>query len=367
MATRKDYYEILGVPRTASQDDIKKAYRKLARKYHPDVNPTNRAEAEAKFKEISEAYHVLSNSERRAQYDRFGHEAPGGFDFNFERDFGFGSFEDLFDSLFGAQGFRARGGVTAQAPQPGNDIVHELEVDLAEAATGTKRTLQIHRQEACQACGGTGSVRGTGGQTCTTCQGTGQVREVRRTPLGQMASTRPCPSCQGRGVAAGAACSTCRGRGRSPHARRIEADIPPGVADGQKLRYGGQGDAGLNGGAPGDLYVTVHVRTHPTFERRGNDIYFELPVTFTQALLGATVEVPTLTGKVHLNVPPGTQGGQKLRLKGCGMPAVRGGGTGDQYAVVRITVPKRLTAEQESLIREFASLSGEHPPSKRGR
>ena len=358
---KRDYYEVLGVSRNATQDEIKKAYRKLARQYHPDAVKDNKEAAAEKFREITEAYAVLSDEEKRAQYDRFGHAGPQGqgfgFDFgsiNFEDlgfDFGFG---DLFEALFG-------GGRRRRGPQRGADLEAEIELSFKEAVFGTERELNVPRTEKCDVCAGSGAAPGTSVERCITCNGTGQVSFSRSTAFGQFIQTRTCDQCGGTGRFIPNPCTACGGRGSRRRSRKVTVKVPAGVDNGIRLRLRGEGEAGTLGGAPGDLYVYLRVRPDPVFKRDGNNILCEVPVSFTQAALGAEIEVPTLEGTARIKVAEGTQSGTILRLKGRGVPSPNGYGRGDLHIKVKVVTPTKLTEKQKELLREFAKLSGEEP------
>ncbi|OIU70613.1 molecular chaperone DnaJ [Rossellomorea aquimaris] len=356
--SKRDYYEVLGVGKGASKDEIKKAYRKLSKKYHPDIN--KEADADQKFKEISEAYEVLSDDQKRAQYDRFGHTDPnqgfgGGADFGGG---GFGGFEDIFNTFFGGGGGRRR---DPNAPRQGADLQYTMSLKFEEAVFGKETEIEIPKEEECDTCHGTGAKPGTKVHTCSHCNGSGQLNVEQNTPFGRIVNRRVCHYCNGTGKEIKEKCSTCGGAGKVQKRRKINVKIPAGIDDGQQLRVTGQGEPGVNGGPPGDLYVVFHVRSHDFFERNGDDIYCEMPVTFAQAALGDEIEVPTLHGKVKLKVPAGTQTGTRFRLKGKGVPNVRGYGTGDQNVQVKVVTPTKLTEKQKQLLREFADISGQVP------
>jgi len=338
----RDYYEVLGVSRDASEAELKKAFRQLAMKYHPDRNPGS-AEAASRFKEINEAYGILSDPEKRAHYDRFGTGAPGAGGFT---DAGFGTlFEDIFEGFFSGG---ARGRARARAVR-GEDLQYELKITLEEAASGVETKIQIPRLETCEACGGSGVESGGRRETCPTCQGRGEVRFTQ----GFLTVGRTCPRCGGEGEIVTNPCKTCRGEGRGRRERVLQVKIPPGIEDGMPMRLTGEGAGGLRGGPPGDLYVVVRVQEHERFARRDADLYAELPLTFPQLALGAEVEVPTLDGTGKLKMPPGTQPGQVLRLRGKGMPHLRGRGHGDACYQVVLEVPSKLTAKQREALEAF--------------
>ncbi|MCA1056199.1 molecular chaperone DnaJ [Rossellomorea aquimaris] len=356
--SKRDYYEVLGVGKGASKDEIKKAYRKLSKKYHPDIN--KEADADQKFKEISEAYEVLSDEQKRAQYDRFGHTDPnqgfgGGADFGGG---GFGGFEDIFNTFFGGGGGRRR---DPNAPRQGADLQYTMSLKFEEAVFGKETEIEIPKEEECDTCHGSGAKPGTKVNTCSHCNGSGQLNVEQNTPFGRVVNRRVCHYCNGTGKEIKEKCTTCGGAGKVQKRRKINVKIPAGIDDGQQLRVTGQGEPGVNGGPPGDLYVVFHVRSHDFFERNGDDIYCEMPVTFAQAALGDEIEVPTLHGKVKLKVPSGTQTGTRFRLKGKGVPNVRGYGTGDQHVQVKVVTPTKLTEKQKQLLREFADISGQVP------
>jgi len=362
MAEKRDYYDVLAVDRGATKKDIKKAYRKLAMKYHPDVSED--PESTEKFKEISEAYAVLSDEEKKQTYDQFGHAGMSGFsqedifsNINFEDIFrgfggGGGGFETIFD-LFGFGGGRRHG------PRKGDDVGYNMEITLEEAATGIERDIEVPHRKVCPRCNGSKAEPGTDTKTCDQCGGSGQVRHVSNTPLGQFATIRPCNTCKGEGTIIETPCNNCHARGIVRHASTIHVKIPRGVEDGSRLRVPGEGDVGKRGGPPGDLYVIINVKKHKLFEREGANLFYEKPISFVQAALGGTVEVPTLEGAAELKIPSGTQSGATFRLNGQGMPHLRWNGKGNLYVVVKVVVPKKLKPKQKELLREFADISGD--------
>lgn len=360
---KRDYYEVLGVSKTASDDEIKKAYRKLAKKYHPDLNPGDK-EAEQKFKEANEAYEVLSDSTKRARYDQFGHAgvdpnygagAPGG---GFGGGFGgfdMGDLGDIFEGFFGG-GFGSSRRANPNAPRRGGDLQTNCTISFFEACKGVKREISIQRMETCSDCHGTGCEPGHSAQTCPDCRGTGQVRVTQRTPLGSMTSSRPCSRCGGKGKIVTNPCKKCNGNGRIRVTKKIEVSIPAGIDDGQTLAVRGQGDSGINGGPAGDLHVTVSVRPDTLFKRDGYDIWCEIPLTYMQAALGDELTVPTIDGKVKYTIPEGTQPGTVFRLRGKGVQNLNGRGRGDQYVEVTVEVPKGLSKAQKDALRNFDKL-----------
>jgi molecular chaperone DnaJ len=359
VAAKRDYYEVLGVNRSASVEDIKKAYRKIALKSHPDRNPGDK-QAEERFKEASEAYQVLCDPERRAQYDRFGHaafEQGGGFG---GFDFASAGFEDIFGDIFGDFfGGQRRG---RSRNRRGEDLRYDLEISFDEAIFGAEKTIRVPRLAACGDCRGTGSKNGTPRETCSACRGSGQLRYQQ----GLFSIAKTCGQCQGQGTVLRDPCRTCGGTGAVRKQQSLSVRVPAGVDTGSRLKLRNEGESGFNGGPAGDLYVVLHVQEHPLFTRNGNDIVCDVPIGFTQAALGAEIEVPTPHGKVKMKVPPGTQSGNVFRLKGKGVPDVRGYGHGDALARVVVETPKKLSARQRELLEEFARLSGEevHPISK---
>jgi molecular chaperone DnaJ len=354
VAEKRDYYEVLGLEKGASADDIKKAYRKLAKQYHPDLNKEN-PEAAEKFKEIGEAYGVLSDPDKKARYDQFGHAGVdgnygggGGFSGGFGD---FGDLGDIFGSFFGG-GFS--GGSRRNAPQKGRDIRARVELTFEEAAFGCKKDISISRTESCAACSGSGAKAGTTPETCSRCGGSGQIRSVQNTPFGQIQTNTTCPDCKGKGKTIKERCPICQGTGKKRITDKISINIPQGVDDGQSLRVRGKGDAGENGGPNGDLYVAISIKRHEIFERDEYDVYVELPITFVQATLGCELDVPTLDGQVKQKIPEGTQSGTKFRMRGKGIPYSNGSGRGDQYVIVNVEIPKDLTKHQRELLEKFA-------------
>lgn len=357
MADKKDYYEVLGVAKSASSDDIKKAYRKLAKKYHPDVNPGNK-EAEAKFKEINEAYSVLSDEQKRSQYDRFGHAAfdgTGGFgDFS---DFGFGGLDDIFESFMGGGFGRSR--AKRGGPQRGNDIQHALEISFEEAAFGAAKEISVTRLQNCPVCSGTGAKPGTSPETCRHCHGTGQIKYSQSTVFGQFVNVKTCEYCHGEGKVITHPCENCHGRGRISKTSHISINIPAGIDDSQTISLRGEGEPGLRGGPAGDLYVTIHIRPHPIFRREGYNVICDVPISFSQAALGAEIDIPTIDGITRFTIPEGTQTATVFKLKGKGIKNLRNTSRGDQYIRVNIEVPKKLSPKQKELLKQFADVSGD--------
>ncbi|BAW31985.1 MAG TPA: molecular chaperone DnaJ [Methanothermobacter sp.] len=362
---KKDYYEILGVDKNASKKEIKRAYRRLARKYHPDVSED--PDAAEKFKEISEAYAVLSDDEKRRRYDQFGHAGMEGFtqedifrNINFEDifkdlDFDFGSIFDIF-------GFGRR----RTGPQRGADINYQLEITLEDAYKGLETDIKVPHTKKCPVCNGSRAEPGSDTRTCPTCNGSGHVRQVQRTLLGQIMNITTCPDCNGEGKLIEKPCSNCNGTGIVKKTSTIHIRVPPGVENGSRLRIPEEGEMGPRGGPPGDLYVTVKIKPHKLFERKGANLYFEKPISFVQAALGDIVEIPTMEKPVKLKIPPGTQTGTTFRIKGHGMPHINWKGRGNLYVKVRIVTPQKLNKRQKELLREFAKISGDEIKEEKG-
>ena len=379
----KDLYEILGVNKNATDDELKKAYNKLAKKYHPDLNPDDKKGAEEKMKEVNAAYAILKDPQKRAQYDQFGFAAfqggggagggagAGGFDFGdifggaggggFSFDMG-----DIFETFFGGGGGR-RQRQQQQGPVRGADLRYDLSITFEEAAFGTKKTIKVPRLENCDDCGGTGAAKGTSPETCPDCHGTGMRQTTTRTPFGMISNARPCERCHGTGQFIKKPCSHCHGEGKVRVEKDVEVNIPKGVDTGNRLRIANGGQAGERGGSAGDLYVYIRIKPHPIFSREGANVYCELPITFVQAALGATVEAPTIDGKIELKIPEGTQSGSVLKVKQKGIPELRGDGRGDEFVKVKVLTPKNLSKRQKELLQEFESGGNDsknHPEKK---
>ena len=356
MAEKRDYYEVLGINKGADEASIKKAYRTMAKKYHPDMNPGDK-EAEAKFKEVNEAYEVLSDPEKKSRYDQFGHAGVdpsaaggaggyGGFS-------GFGDMGDIFESFFGG-GFSSS--ARSNAPRQGSDIEIEASITFEEAAFGVKKELSFKRIEVCADCGGTGAKKGTNVETCSECRGTGQVKQVQKTMLGNMMTSRPCTKCSGKGKIIKTPCPTCMGKGVAPKNKKINLDIPEGIDNGQYLRKRNFGNAGANGGPYGDLLIGIRIKPHPIFKRKGADVFCDVPITFCEAALGGEIDVPTIYGNQKFKIPEGTQTGTRFSIKGKGIK--KAFGTGDHYFTVVIDVPKNLSSRQKEILREFENENG---------
>lgn len=353
--TKDDYYKILGVSRDANEKDIKKAFRRLARKYHPDVNPGDKS-AEQKFKEINEAYEVLSDAKKREDYDKFGHAAseqgfgtgpgPGFEGFEFQRGFDFG---DIFGDLLGRRAERV--------PLKGEDITYSMEISLEDAVFGTSPRMTLNKEVACSACGGTGIQPGTSPQNCPDCRGKGQITGTK----GFFSFSQTCPKCRGTGKINITTCRICSGRARTLKTETISVNIPPGVEDGSKVRVAGMGGAGERGGPPGDIYIITRIIPHPFFERKGDDLYCEIPISMSESVLGGKIEIPTIDGMASMVIPSGTNSGQKFRLKGKGVMHIKGGGRGDQYCSIRISSPKVIDEKTKELFRELGRIHPENP------
>ncbi|MGZ4032305.1 MAG: molecular chaperone DnaJ [Tumebacillaceae bacterium] len=351
--SKRDYYEVIGVSKDAAPDEIKKAYRRLARQYHPDVNKED-PNAGDKFKEITEAYEVLSDADKRANYDRFGHADPNQYGGGGGGQ-GFGDFGDIFDMFFGGGGRQQRNG-----PQRGQDLQYQMQLDFKEAAFGTEKTVEIPRWEECDVCDGSGAKPGTKVSTCPTCNGSGQQEQMVNTPFGRMMNRATCRTCAGTGKRIEQKCTACHGEGKMRKRRKVNVKIPAGVDTGNRLRMSGYGEMGAKGGPPGDLYVVFAVREHDFFKRDEEDVYCEIPLTFVQAALGDEIEVPTIDGKAKLRIPEGTQSGTTFRLRGQGIPIInRTNARGDQHVRVTVVTPTTLTDKQRDLLRELASTMGE--------
>jgi molecular chaperone DnaJ len=368
MATKRDYYEVLGVAKKASKDEIKQAYRKLAMKHHPDMNKDNSKVAEEKFKELSEAYEVLMDDEKRARYDQFGHSGvestfrTGGFDWS---DFThFSDISDIFGDFggFGGGIFDQFFGRTRRGPQEGRSLRYDIEVSLEEIAKGVEKELRIPRTVACKICGGHGAKQGDY-KTCPTCRGSGQVQRGQRRGNTNFVTINQCPTCGGKGRQITRECPECQGSGLNQVASSISVSIPKGAEEGMRLRIRGAGEQGPEGGPPGDLYIVVHTADHPSLVRERSDLFTDTPISFTQAALGAEVNVPTLDGTALVTIPPGTQTGTVLRLKGKGLPDMRGRGQGDLYVKVSVVTPTKLNSQQKELLKQFGQSAGEYQKS----
>ena len=379
MATKRDYYEVLGVNKNATDDELKKAYRKLAKKYHPDANPNDKAGAEAKFKEVNEAYENLSDPQKRRMYDQFGHDGPqgfggggpfggqGGYYSYSSSDFGdFGDLGDIFSSFFGG-GFGGRTSSRRQSgPKKGADLNLGMEITFEQAFLGVEKEVIITRDETCDSCHGTGAKPGTSKMKCTTCNGTGQVTQMQNTILGQMQTRRTCTTCHGTGEIIKEPCESCRGKGTVRKQPKIKVKIPAGIDDNQTVVLRGEGEPGEKGGPKGDLYITVRIKKHSIYSRKGNHVLCEIPITITQATLGAELEIPMVDGsKETYKIPEGTQTGTKFTLKNKGFKSVNASSVGDFVFTVTVQTPKRLTKEQRDLLTQLAKTMNEQPPVKK--
>jgi len=362
MAEKRDYYEVLGVKKDATQEEIKKAFRRLTKENHPDLHPGDKA-CEERFKEANEAYEVLSDEDKRKKYDQFGFAAfdpsagAGAGGYGFDGFGGFGGFGDIFSDIFG---FGGSSRANPNAPRKGESLRATLNISFEEAAFGCKKEITLSRVEPCSDCKGTGCAPGTTPEICPECKGTGSVTVNQRTPFGMMQSSSPCSKCRGTGKIIHQPCKTCRGMGSVRRQHKVDVNVPAGIDDGQTISRQGGGNAGVNGGPAGDLLITVLVKPHPRFERDGTSVLLEQEISYAQAVLGGEVEVPTLDGKVKLNIPEGTQPGAVFRLRGKGIPYLRGSGRGDQFVSVTVGVPKNLTNSQKELLRQYAASMGEY-------
>lgn len=377
MADKRDYYEVLGVDKNATDEDLKKAYRKLAKKYHPDANPDNKKEAEAKFKEVNEAYETLSDKQKRQMYDQFGHNGPQDFGGNgsgfYSQGFDgfnmgdFGDLGDIFSSFFGGGfGNSGRTSRTKTGPVKGASLRYDMEISLEEAYTGVEKEISFSRQETCSTCHGTGARPGTNVTTCSMCRGTGQVTQIQNTILGQMQTTRTCPNCHGEGKVVKEPCEACKGKGQIRKTVKLKVKIPEGIDDNQTVVIRGQGASGVRGGEAGDLFVTIHLKRHSIYTRKGSNIYCDVPVTITQATLGAEIEVPMVGGKIEkFKIPEGTQTDTKFRIRGKGFRNGNSTTYGDFIFTVIVKTPKRLSKEQRELLEKLALTMNEQPPIKK--
>ncbi len=379
MSNKRDYYEVLGVNKGATDDELKKAYRKLAKKYHPDANPDNKKEAEEKFKEVSEAYENLSDPQKRRMYDQFGHNGPQGFGgggpgggyysystSGFDGFSDFGDLGDIFSSFFGG-GFS--GGRTSRAkngPKKGRDLKYSMNITFEESYLGVEKEISINREEECNTCHGTKAKPGTKAETCKGCGGTGTIKQVVSTILGQMQTTKTCPNCNGEGTVIQEKCPECKGRGKVRKPVKIKVKIPAGISDGQTVVLRGEGEPGEKGGPKGDLYIVVGIKKHSIFSRNGDHVICDIPITFTQATLGAELKIPMVDGKEEIyKIPEGTQTGTKFTLRGKGFKAVNGNWNGDFIFTVVVQTPKKLSAEQRELLNKLAMTMNEQPPVKK--
>ena len=361
MSSKRDYYEVLGVSRTADAEELKKAYRGLARRYHPDIN--KESGAEERFKEANEAYEVLSDPEKRRTYDRYGH---AGLDGNIgHSDFGFGGISDIFEEFFG---FGTGSRTQRRGPRRGSDLQYDLEISLEEAVHGCEKEIEVYRRDICPACQGSGAEPGTTPIRCNQCNGSGEVRHVQQSILGSFVNVTTCPTCKGAGEVVSTPCQRCRGHKQVPVTKTITVKMPAGVGDGTRIRLAGEGEPGLGGGPAGNLYVLLHVRPHPIFRRSGDDLVLELNINIAQAALGDRVTIPTLDGDEHLQIPAGTQTGRVFRVRGRGVPHLRRGGHGDLLIVTQVVVPIELDDQQRELFQELGKTLGKEviPHQERG-
>ena len=378
MANKRDFYEILGVEKTATDEELKKAYRKLAKKYHPDANPDNKKEAEEKFKEVSEAYETLSNPQKRKMYDQFGPDGPQGFGggnpgggyysystSGFDGFSDFGDLGDIFSSFFGG-GFGGRTSRTKNGPKKGRDLKYSMNITFEESYLGVEKEIAINRDEECPSCHGNKAKPGTKVETCKACNGTGTIRQTVSTILGQMQTTKTCPNCNGEGKVIQEKCTECKGKGKIRKPVKIKVKIPAGISDNQTVVLRGEGEPGEKGGPKGDLYIVVNIKRHSVFSRNGDNVICQIPITFTQATLGADLKIPMVDGKEEIyRIPEGTQTGTKFSIRGKGFKAVNGNWNGDYIFTVVVQTPKRLTAEQRNLLNQLAKTMNEQPPIKK--
>ena len=377
MANKRDYYEVLGVDKNATDEELKKAYRKLAKKYHPDANPDNKAEAEAKFKEVNEAYETLSDKQKRQMYDQFGFDGPnfgggqGGY-YSYGSGFdGFGGFSDfgdlgdIFSSFFGGGATSSRSR-NSNGPRKGADLKLSMDITFEEAYMGVEKEINLNRNEKCKTCGGSGAKKGTSPETCSMCHGTGRIKQVVTTPFGQMSTQKTCTTCQGTGKVIRESCSECRGKGTVKKVSKIKIKIPEGIDEGQTIVLKGEGEPGKNSGPNGDLYITMHIKKHSIFSRKAEHVLCEIPITFTGAALGTEIEVPMVDGKKEkYKIPEGTQTGTKFVIKNKGFKSVNGSWRGDFVFTVVVQTPKKLTSEQRDLLEQLAKTMKEQPPIKK--
>lgn len=373
---KRDYYEVLGVNKNATDDELKKAYRKLAKKYHPDANPDNKEEAEAKFKEVNEAYENLSDPQKRKMYDQFGFNGPqygggnpGGGYYSYTSSgfdgFDMGDLGDIFSSFFGG-GFGGGSSSNKNGPRKGKDLRHDIEITFEEAFSGVKKEINIVRNEECSTCHGTGARPGTKPETCPICHGTGQIKQMQNTILGQMQTTRTCTNCHGEGTIIKEPCQDCRGKGTVRRTAKITINIPAGIDDDQTVVLRGEGGPGEKGGPKGDVYITVHIKRHSIYTRKGDNVLCDIPITITQAALGAELEIPMVGGlKEKYKIPEGTQTGTRFVIRNKGFRAINGNSQGDFVFTVQVQTPKRLSKEQRELLVELAKTMNEQPPVKK--
>ena len=378
MANKRDFYEVLGVERTATDEELKRAYRKLAKKYHPDANPDNKKEAEEKFKEVSEAYETLSNPQKRKMYDQFGPDGPQGFGggnpgggyysystSGFDGFSDFGDLGDIFSSFFGG-GFGGRTSRSKNGPKKGRDLKYSMNITFEESYLGVEKEIAINRDEECPSCHGNKAKPGTKVETCKACNGTGTIRQTVSTILGQMQTTKTCPNCNGEGKVIQEKCTECKGKGKIRKPVKIKVKIPAGISDNQTVVLRGEGEPGEKGGPKGDLYIVVNIKRHSVFSRNGDNVICQIPITFTQATLGADLKIPMVDGKEEIyRIPEGTQTGTKFSIRGKGFKAVNGNWNGDYIFTVVVQTPKRLTAEQRELLNQLAKTMNEQPPVKK--